>query len=190
MLLLLDPPRITEAISAESVKMQAIQIRLLGYPQVILNGSEVTEALSQKALALLVYLCIEGGNYTRLELAGLLWGDMNDNRARANLRSALHNLRQVLPGLVDVSRSCVALSPDLGFSLDSRLLAEHASLITGPAGADALIAFNRLYRGIPGRFLPRRCPGIRSLGTGTARAPAVDVPVCTAADGRPGSQRR
>lgn len=147
MLLLLDPPRITEAISAESVKMQAIQIRLLGYPQVILNGSEVTEALSQKALALLVYLCIEGGNYTRLELAGLLWGDMNDNRARANLRSALHNLRQVLPGLVDVSRSCVALSPDLGFSLDSRLLAEHASLITGPAGADALIAFNRLYRG-------------------------------------------
>lgn len=102
--------------------MEPIAIRLMGYPQLLVGTQDVSDQLSTKALALLIYLSLQKGAHTRLELAGLLWGDMNEARARANLRSALHNIRQVLPEVLEVSRSIVAISPTAALEIDVRLI--------------------------------------------------------------------
>jgi DNA-binding SARP family transcriptional activator/predicted ATPase/Tfp pilus assembly protein PilF len=52
---------------------------------------------TDKVRALLAYLAVEAGRPHRREaLAGLLWPDMDDQKARRNLRQTLHRLRQAL----------------------------------------------------------------------------------------------
>lgn len=77
--------------------MAYLQIRLLGQFQVSLDGKVVSSFVSDKARALLTYLVAEGQHPHRREtLADLLWPDKPDSRARANLRNALANLRQII----------------------------------------------------------------------------------------------
>jgi adenylate cyclase len=59
---------------------------------------------SKKARAMLAYLAVESGRpHTRDRLAGLLWAETGDERARHNLRQALSAIRRRC-GLVIVSR--------------------------------------------------------------------------------------
>lgn len=60
----------------------------------------------QRLLALLALR----GPQTRAVLAGTLWPDSTDERARASLRSAVMRLRRVSDDLLDIVRSRVALS--------------------------------------------------------------------------------
>ena len=77
--------------------MTDLKIHLLGQFQVSRNGESVSGFVSDKARALLAYLAVEGAYPQRREiLAHLLWPNKTDNRARANLRRALSNLRQVI----------------------------------------------------------------------------------------------
>ncbi|MBX3059826.1 MAG: hypothetical protein KF770_25520 [Anaerolineae bacterium] len=55
------------------------------------------DMVSAKGLALLIYLAVTGRPHSRTALAGLLWGDMPEETARANLRLTLSKLRKVLP---------------------------------------------------------------------------------------------
>jgi predicted ATPase len=65
--------------------------------QVTLDGNPVTAFKSDKARALLAYLVVEAERPQRRErLAGLLWPDAPERRARTNLRRALANLRQAI----------------------------------------------------------------------------------------------
>ncbi len=75
--------------------ISSLQIKLLGNPLVLRGGQPLTNRLSKKALALLAYL-VAGPSYAyrREELAGLLWGDIDENRAHYNLRRALWALRR------------------------------------------------------------------------------------------------
>lgn len=66
-------------------------LRLLGPPTVFVNGQEVSLP-TRKSLALVAYLCLEGAQ-TRSHLADLLWGDLDDEGARKNLRKELFRLR-------------------------------------------------------------------------------------------------
>jgi DNA-binding SARP family transcriptional activator len=59
----------------------------------------------QRLLALLALR----GPQTRAVLAGTLWPDSTDDRARASLRSSLMRLRRASEGLLDIVRSRVAL---------------------------------------------------------------------------------
>ena len=75
------------------------------------DGLRVT---ARKKLALLAYLALDRGSAPRDLLAGLIWGDVPDDKAKASLRQALSELRSahpVLKAALAVDRTTVSLSP-------------------------------------------------------------------------------
>ncbi|MCB0183117.1 MAG: hypothetical protein KDE31_02575, partial [Caldilineaceae bacterium] len=70
--------------------------RFLGTYQVSANETPVTDFHSDKTRALLAYLALEPGEHARSTLAALLWPEIGDQYARANLRNTLHRLRHAL----------------------------------------------------------------------------------------------
>jgi predicted ATPase/Tfp pilus assembly protein PilF len=77
--------------------MVKLTISLLGSFQVTLDGEPVTGFTTDKARALLAYLVVEAAHpHRRDALAGLLWPDQPQRKARQNLRQALSHLRQAL----------------------------------------------------------------------------------------------
>ncbi len=77
--------------------MTHIDIQLFGTFQVTLKGSRVTDFATDKARALLAYLVVEAEKVHRRDvLAGLLWPDQPQRKARQNLRQALSYLRRAL----------------------------------------------------------------------------------------------
>ncbi len=63
------------------------------------DGRPISVAATGKSLALLCYLVLRGAA-TREEVLALLWGDMDEARARNACRQALHRLRRCAPGLL------------------------------------------------------------------------------------------
>ena len=77
--------------------MAHLCLHLLGSLQILLDSQPVTAFESDKVRALLVYLALESDRpHSREMLAGLLWPELPDNRARQNLSQALFNLRHAL----------------------------------------------------------------------------------------------
>src|SRR6266516_1148404 len=72
-----------------------LRLAVLGSPEVFHDGTRLTFAL-RKALALLVYLAVEGGMHSRSKLAALLWPDSEPHDARTALRNAIALLRHLL----------------------------------------------------------------------------------------------
>lgn len=88
---------------------EKIELRLLGYPQILKNDAVVSGFISNKALLLFCFLVLERQTHTRDALSTLLWGEMPEQRAKANLRQALHNIQKLFPDCFDVSRQAVAV---------------------------------------------------------------------------------
>src|SRR5215210_7610741 len=68
-----------------------VRISLLGAPRVEHEGGEI-EVDTRKAIALLAYLAVTRQRHARDSLAGLLWPEYNQTRARAALRRTLSSL--------------------------------------------------------------------------------------------------
>src|SRR5919106_3920596 len=66
-------------------------ISLLGTPRIEHDGVPV-EVDTRKAIALAAYLAVTEQRYSRDALAGLLWPEYNQSRARAALRRTLSSL--------------------------------------------------------------------------------------------------
>ncbi len=80
--------------------MSHLELHLLGDFQVTLDGHPLAGFRSEKVRALLAYLAVESEcSHQRPALAALLWGDYQDAAALSSLRTALHNLRQLLDPL-------------------------------------------------------------------------------------------
>ncbi len=109
-----------------------LTLRLLGSPQINLNGTPLETLSSAKSQALLFYLALSGSPQSRLALAGLLWPDKSDAEARMNLRQALYQLRQVLPDHIVTTREHAALEPQAPLDVDVTLF--EAELNAGLAG--------------------------------------------------------
>ncbi|MFC4455199.1 ATP-binding protein [Deinococcus sonorensis] len=88
--------------------MGALQISLLGPPQLWLDGQPLAGA-SRKLTLLLGYLLLEQGRHTREELAGLFWPDSEPEVARSALRTVLSQLRRLLPDRLHVEGPLVDL---------------------------------------------------------------------------------
>ncbi|MCB0110875.1 MAG: hypothetical protein KDE53_33375, partial [Caldilineaceae bacterium] len=73
--------------------MTQFVFRFLGAYQVTADTTPVTDFHSDKVRALLAYLALEPHEHTRAALAALLWPEIGDQFARANLRNTLHRLR-------------------------------------------------------------------------------------------------
>ena len=75
--------------------MATLKLELLGYPSLSLNGQPIKQQIPDKALALLSYLAVTAHPHPRDALAGLLWGNMPDDRARNNLSIVLNKVKKL-----------------------------------------------------------------------------------------------
>jgi predicted ATPase/DNA-binding SARP family transcriptional activator/Tfp pilus assembly protein PilF len=109
--------------------MAYLSISLLGTLQVTRDGKPITDFATDKARALLVYLDVESDRpHRRDALAGLLWPDQPQAKARQSLRQALSDLRKTIrdrdeaPFLL-VSREALQFNSDCDHWLDAAELA-------------------------------------------------------------------
>ncbi len=110
-----------------------LKLWLFGRAQATLEDSPI-QIGSRKALALLVYLAVQGGTQQRDTLAGLLWPEQGQTQALANLRQALYTLKRSIPmDLVKGDRQALGVARD-DLWID---VWEFDSLIAGPSHAAA-----------------------------------------------------
>ena len=98
-----------------------LTLKLFGPPKVVFNQKDIRFSFS-KMEALLYYLAVMG-QVNRDEIAGILWGDKENQVARKNLRNTVYQANKIFEGdiIVSPSRSSLALNPDLSLSLDVQL---------------------------------------------------------------------
>ncbi|MFZ0546569.1 MAG: tetratricopeptide repeat protein [Candidatus Promineifilaceae bacterium] len=135
-----------------------LKFHLLGRPQVILDDTPVTDFASEKELLLLCYLACNPGEHGRTQLAGLLWSEMSDERARANLSTAIYNLRQLLPDAIEATRKTAALNPEQPVWLDTEAL-QDAAVEAGESSASAVEQYRGLF--LEGIY-PQNAPELES----------------------------
>jgi predicted ATPase/DNA-binding SARP family transcriptional activator len=123
---------------------QELRVRVLGATELAVDGRPLVGLASAKATALLVYLAVTGTAHSRSALAGLLWSDLPEATARANLRLALTKLRRALPAQLLVTRQTVALDPARPVWVDA---VEVERLLAGKPEGEVLLAPARLCRG-------------------------------------------
>jgi DNA-binding SARP family transcriptional activator len=114
------------------------------------GGSPITGFKSTKSQALLCYLAVSGRLHSREELAHLLWGEMPETDAKANLRVALCNLRAIIGPYVAIDRYSVALQHVSSRRLDVarfRSILQHIDDDVNDEHIPALREAMTLYRG-------------------------------------------
>ena len=98
-----------------------LTLKLFGPPKVVFQQKDIRFSFS-KMEALFYYLAVSG-EVNRDEIAGILWGDKENQVARKNLRNTVYQANKIFEGdvIVSPSRSSLALTPELSFSLDVQL---------------------------------------------------------------------
>ena len=92
--------------------MSRTAVLLLGAPRIEVGGEQI-EVDTRKAIALVAYLAITRGRHARDALAGLLWPEYNQRRARAALRRTLSSLGKArAEGWLEADRESVGLNRD------------------------------------------------------------------------------
>jgi DNA-binding SARP family transcriptional activator/predicted ATPase/Tfp pilus assembly protein PilF len=86
-----------------------LRLKLFGAPQVHLNDDPVTGFVTGKAQALLFYLAVTSQTHSRDKLAGLLWPNTTDSKAKKNLRDVVSNLRKLVGPHLVITRQSLAL---------------------------------------------------------------------------------
>jgi len=138
-----------------------LEVRLLGSPSLASDGSPV-RLHSAKTLALLTYLSVESGRvHSREKLAGLLWGESSEARARQSLRQALYSLRHTLPAdALDSDATTVHLPPHPDVWTDEAAFRDLVAMSQRSPRPDVLKRAADTYRGtlLEGHE-PTGCPG-------------------------------
>ena len=138
-----------------------LEIRTLGGLSIKQDGETLPPFDARKVEALLVYLACTGRPQSREVLADLLWDELSQSRALANLRVVLDSLRQRLAPYLEITRTTVALGPEGDPSLTSgqNIWLDRAELeeslsdvregggITSPAAAEQVQDAVALYKG-------------------------------------------
>ena len=156
-----------------------LEIRTLGGLLINKDGEILPPFDARKVEALLVYLACTARPQSREVLADLLWDDLSQSRALANLRVVLHSLRRRLEPYLEITRTTVALKsesdPSAGLTeqqaiwLDVTELEESLTAVREGGGLTSVVAAERmqdavgLYRGefLQG-FYARDCRRSRS----------------------------
>ena len=80
-----------------------------------------SQASSIASPGLAGYLAVTGRPHSRESLAGLLWGEMSDEDAKANLRKILSVLRNIAAPNLEIGRQVVAFNRDSNYWLDTEV---------------------------------------------------------------------
>lgn len=92
--------------------MKALRLYLFGTPRLEYQGT-VVKLERRKSLALAAYLALTEQQVSRDVVAGLLWPELDDERARTAFRSALYALNAPFPfKWIQVDRKTLALNRD------------------------------------------------------------------------------
>ena len=110
--------------AVDSPADDALQIRAAGGLEIVVGDREVTNDIPIKAALLIAYLADHGQPVSRSSIAGLLWSDLTEERARANMRVTLTRARAVLGERLRGDRTRVWLEGPVG--LDTHLI-EHGT---------------------------------------------------------------
>jgi predicted ATPase/DNA-binding SARP family transcriptional activator len=100
--------------------MKILGLQLLGSYNIYLDNVPLIALKTKKGQALLSYLAVTGKEHFRSSLSGLLWPDIPEKNARANLRKTLSRLKPHLYSHLKVTRETIALRRDADFYLDVR----------------------------------------------------------------------
>jgi DNA-binding SARP family transcriptional activator len=93
-------------------------LKLLGSPQLSLDEKPITQFISRKAQALLIYIAVTGKLHSREVIAELFWQDMPSSQSMKNLRTVLSNLRQLVGDYVLITRQTIAFNQECSYYLD------------------------------------------------------------------------
>jgi len=126
--------------------MRELHLTLLGGFRASLDGTALTVS-TRKAQALVAYLVVPPDQaHPRDKLAALLWGDLREDRARANLRQTLFVLRKTLgradPNVLSYEGDGIILRKEL---VDSDVSSFEGCVAEGTP--HALATATTLYRG-------------------------------------------
>jgi DNA-binding SARP family transcriptional activator/predicted ATPase len=125
----------------------ALQLKLLGNPEIHLAGKPVAVTLAGKAQAILYYLAVTGQPQSRAALATLLWGDMPEADARGNLRKTLAGLRQSFGDYLDLDGQTVSFKPGGAYWVDVTEFVAKVGIFSASADAAQLQEAVELYQG-------------------------------------------
>jgi DNA-binding SARP family transcriptional activator len=93
--------------------MSQLSLFSFGPPRLEHRGENVSISL-RKALALLIYLAVRKGKFSRDELATLLWPESDQSSARANLRRTLYVINKDLgEEIVSSDKEIIFLDPEI-----------------------------------------------------------------------------
>ncbi len=126
---------------------QKLELALFANIDIRLDGLPVTDFNSTKAQALLCYLAVTGQAHSRSALAGLLWGDMSEGKARSNLSQALSTFRRLFGHHLTITRQMVAFNPDSDYWLDTEAFEVYVNRASNGAQVESLRKAVELYRG-------------------------------------------
>ena len=118
-------------------------LRILGGIDLRQPDGSAIELPTRKSRLLLAYLALPSGHaHSREKLAGLLWGETQDEQARGSLRNALTSIREALGAeAIEADRDTVMLVPD-------RLIVDVDQLASAAAtAAVSEVDISQLYRG-------------------------------------------
>ncbi|MEM9513272.1 MAG: BTAD domain-containing putative transcriptional regulator [Actinomycetota bacterium] len=102
----------------DGAHLEGPAIRALGGLELEWGADSPTPSLPDKAQLLLVYLADAARPVPRSEAAGLLWSDLSEERARANLRLALTKIRRITPDAIDADRRSLRLATPRDYDVD------------------------------------------------------------------------
>src|SRR5262245_19856911 len=125
--------------------MARLELTLLGGFAARLDPGGDVSLPTRKTQALLAFLALSPGQaHPRDKLAALLWGDMGQTEARANLRKALFSLRRALAGTAALvaGADTEVLEP-----ANVRVDALELERLVRTGGPEGLEEVARLYRG-------------------------------------------
>lgn len=101
--------------------MQHLEFRLLGKPEIYIDGVPFARLKADKGNALLYYLAVTRQQHSRDRLSSLLWGGHNDSDARNNLRNLISvQLKRADPlqPFLEIARDTLQLNTDASISVD------------------------------------------------------------------------
>lgn len=101
-----------EGRSRQDIWASEASLSLLGPLRLVGKTGEDLTPKARKTRAVLAIVALAKGPVTRARLTDLLWGDRGEEQAKASLRQALYELRDLSSaGLLTVTRETVALGP-------------------------------------------------------------------------------
>jgi len=98
--------------SRQDIWASEAALTLLGPLRLVSKAGDDLTPRARKTRALLAIVALSKGPVSRSRLTGLLWGDRGEEQAKASLRQALYELRELSgAGLLTVNRELVAVGP-------------------------------------------------------------------------------